>query len=293
MSSAAKAFQRRILEHVEEVEYVKEHARRVAETVIARVDVRELAQNSAGVVERIIATLLAELGPASRRLATLSATYAVFLGLPKLTAAQVRQLAEEASTKFFAFASPAMTDAGLQVSSRINDMVAAGVDPAGVNAALSSREGPRALMVPLAAVTKRVSASWMQFVDRDINDAAVSLAVDPPKTRARDRVFGEKIFSFVVDARPFTWIAVMDGHTCDGEFPFACAPRHGQRRTLIEWRYHGLPGSPVLVCSMHAPRGASPCRCVLASPKDLEAIEALEAIDAADAIKRGKARARR
>lgn len=290
---AVSAIERRILEHVEEVEFLKERARRVAEDILARVDIRELGTNSESVSDTIIAAILAELGPAARRLASLSAAYAVFLGLPKLTATQVRALTEEASTKFYAFAAPTMKDAALQVGYRVNDMVAAGVDPAGVTAALNSRDASRALMVPLAAATKRVAASFIQFIDRDVNDAAVSAAVEPPEERARDKVFGEKIFAFIVDGRPFTWIAVMDGHTCEGEFAYACAPRHGKRKTLIEWRYHGLPGSPVLVCSMHAPRGASPCRCVLASPKDLAAIEAIRAIDASDAIKRGKARARR
>jgi hypothetical protein len=274
-----------ILEHVEEVEYAKESARRIAESVLQTVDVRELGSNPRGVVDHILAVIFAKLGPAAQNLAALSAAYAVVLGLPKLSNAMVRELTEEAQRKFYAFAAPAMHDAALQVGSRVNDMVASGVDTASVTTALNDPAAVRALMVPLSAVTKRVSSSWMQFVDRDVNDAAVAAAVEPPKQRVRDRVL-----SFVVTGPLFTWIAVMDGNTCDGKLAIACAPRHGLAKPLIEWRFRGVPGSPVLICSMHSPRGASPCRCVLASAKDLEAIEA---IDASDAIKRGKERARR
>lgn len=48
-----------------------------------------------------------------------------------------------------------------------------------------------------------------------------------------------------------TWVGVGDENMCP-----SCESRHGEQRTLAQWKALGLPGSPVLLCSKE-------CRCGL------------------------------
>jgi len=271
-----------ILSHVEQVEYMKERARQLAAEMASKLDPREAVSDPAAFVERLLIALLAVLGPDAVALARDAAEYAAQLGLPTLSADRVKEVTAEAERRFYASAAPALKDVVLQIAARVGDIAAAGVALPIAAAALGTIATQAALLAPLTGVAKRLSASYMQFVERDVNDAAAN---DLLERSATDRKFAE--------TRTFTWIAVMDRNTCDSEakdaFNHACAPRHGHMADIGTWRAYGLPGSPVLICSMHAPRGASPCRCIVA---DSEVVGGLGPIDASEAVKRGRDRAR-
>lgn len=260
---------------------MKERARQLAEEMAAGTDPHDAVDDPGGFVEGLLIALMAVLGPRALRIARAAAVYAGELGLPVLSGDELEQVTDEAQRRFYASAVPALQDVVTQVGSRVTDIAAAGVALHIATRAVATAATRAALRAPLVGVAKRLAASYMQFVERDVNDAA---AIAILERSATDPKFAA--------TRQFTWIAVMDRNTCDSDEPDAfyhsCAKRHGSMAGISDWRAHGLPGSPVLICSMHAPRGASPCRCVLA---DSEVAGGLGPIDASEAVKRGKARA--
>lgn len=54
------------------------------------------------------------------------------------------------------------------------------------------------------------------------------------------------------EANLFMWITRGDENVCP-----SCEPRHGELKTMAQWKARGLPGSGALICSVE-------CRCQLA-----------------------------
>lgn len=261
---------------------MKELARQIALQLLQNADVRTIVNDPQSFVESLVAALVDALGPYARNLADEAAAYALDIANTTLTDDELDQIVDDTRRKFIAFALPALTDSVNGLSARVNDMIASGVALIVVHSALSSDIARAALIAPLIGVTKRLVAGWIQFVDRDVNDAAMS--------KLADLFAGEDN----ADAEPtlLTWVAVMDRNTCganDDPLEHYCRPRHGQAKELSEWAALGMPGSPVLECSMRSTRGASPCRCVLSLHSRAALIQKPVVVSAA--IKSGRDRA--
>ncbi len=270
----------RIHQHTEEVEYLKELARQVAVQALESADIRDMVNSPQAFTEALLAAIVATIGPHVRDMAEEAAAYAVDLGQPDLTDDELDQITDETQSKFLGFAYPALLTAVTGVAARISDMIAAGVSFPAIHSALTSGVARAALVAPVIAIARRLASNWVQSVDRDVNDAAM--------TRLAQLIAGEEVQPVAL-----VWVAVMDRNTCgesDDALEHYCRPRHGQGKTLAEWGSLGMPGSPVLECSMHSPRGSSPCRCILSANPLAASIAA--PIVASAAVKRGQARAR-
>ncbi len=278
------AIEQSILRHAEEVEYMKELARQTAQQLLEDADVGEIIHDPEAFVERLLAVLLAELGPYARRLAEQAATYAEEVGLQELEAADIDRIADEAEMKFTSFATPALRDAVNAIVARIHDMAGAGVALTTIGSAVTSPAARAALIAPLLGAARRMVSSWIQFVDRDVNDTAIRMLA---AADTQDDGSGDELQPLTL-----TWVAVMDRNTCGDDKDLVehfCRPRHGLGKTLEEWTALGLPGSPVLECSIRSHRGASPCRCLLST--DERTAEITAPVSAGDAVKRGRDRA--
>jgi hypothetical protein len=264
--------QARILAHVESLEYTKELARQIAEQLVDQYEVKEIIDDPQGFTDSILAALVLLLLPHAKAVAAEAADYAGELALADISGKDLAAIVDESQAKFLAFAQPALQLETDRLAARVQDMLAGGAALTTLTAVLASPATKEALLAPMIGLTRRLAASWIQFVERDVNDAAV-LATE----RAQ------------LMPVTLTWVAVMDRNTCDGEVEFACAPRHGMAATLAEWSAMGMPGSSVLICSMHSPRGGSACRCLLAINEMAAGVAA--PVRAAQAIRAGKDRA--
>lgn len=276
--------QDRVLSHIEELEYRKQQAREYAKDVLGEVDVPEaLSDDSGHVVDSIIAALLILIVPIAREAAADSAAYSEELGLAPLATADIDAIVDDTTDEFIVGARQALIN-GLEMSlDRIRAAVDEGVSVETIQKAITSDEASDALLAPLYGALKRFSGGFIQGVERNVNDAALQEFRRPSTTDVVSQAVG------AAEEPTLTWIAVVDQRTCRGEFEHACYPRHGAEMTLPDWQKKGLPGSSVLLCSMFAPTGASPCRCTLADPD--RAVTIPQPVRAAAAVKAGRDRA--
>jgi AcrR family transcriptional regulator len=272
-----------IQQHIENVEYAKQMARELAGNAVEQLDLRDVLSNDAErIIEILLAGMLLLLGPYVHDVASEAATYAKDLGLAELSDADIEDVVSQQQNNFVEAARPALAIAIATAIARIHDAMQAGVSEEAIQLSINTDETAGALLAPVAGALRKYAATFIQGVERGVNNVALDSFQTPGD--------GAELGSVAVASSNLVWIAVQDANTCVGNFAHACEPRHGTVASIEKWTKDGPPGSPVLLCSMFSPRHASRCRCVLADPKHALAIPS--PVKAGEAVKRGKDRAK-
>jgi hypothetical protein len=271
--------EKRILEHVEEVEFLKEVARREAGRLVAAADLREILSDPNTFVDTLLTAIIVQIDELVDRLIGESRSYAGALGLAAISDDEAAKAKDDERDLFILLARPAMLAALIPVEAKLQQAIDDGVSGATLNAALDADTTREAYLSGFDSVTRSMAATYVQNADRAITERAVEL------TEA-GAIFDDP------EAQPvlFEWLAIMDSHTCDDQVENSCAPRHNVVMTLGEWDELGRPGAPQLICSIYA-KGGSFCRCQLVESGKTGSADKLNPVDVTDAIKAAKERA--
>lgn len=265
--------EKKILRHVEWVEFSKQMARELAVKAVEQLNLAEVLSDDIGrVVDVLLAADLVLLQPHIERITAEAAIYGGDLGLPVPSPALIEEVIAQRRREFIDGARPALMHAVGTSVLRIHDAMRLGIHEETIQNAINSDETSGALMAPVASALKRYSAGFIQGLERGVNDAALR-SLQPTTTGPSPQL---------------VWIAI--GNTCKGDGVHSCESRHGTVMSIEDWPKQGTPGSPLLHCSMWSARGSSPCKCVLASPDLLQHVP--HPVKAAEAVRRGKERAK-
>jgi len=267
----------KILNHVEQTEFLKEVARREVSRLLANSDVRQMLDNPQRFVDELLAAILLSLSDRLAAMAAEARDFAAAAGLARLSAREVAAVEEESEDRFLILASAALFTALLAVDAQLQRALAAGVSATTLNASLASEATREALLAGFEATARSASATFFQELDRGIVDAAVQATNDGSV------LLGEETL--------FEWLAVNDSHTCDDQIENSCLPRHNVVMTLDQWDEMGRPGSPQLICSIFAKGGGSYCRCQLVESGMIGSGDQINPVDVTDAIRNAKERA--
>lgn len=267
-----------ILKHVEQLEFLKEIARREVATLIRKMDLETLLVENDSAVDEIIAGLLVILADRVTSFANEARTHSTRLGLDALSDDDLAAVVDEVSDTFILTASASLIAALAPVRETLRQMLDSGVSQAALRTSLSSAATREAVLSRFESTARTVAASVFQDLDRTVTDSAVELTAATWTATETDSV------------PIFEWLAIMDDATCDDLIENSCAPRHNVLLTIDEWDELGRPGSPQLICSIYA-KGASYCRCLLQLSGKTGDSKILNPVKVTDAIRTGRERA--
>jgi len=257
------------LAHVEELEYLKARAKAAALAAVSTfAPSADSFLRDDQVDEQLRDAILAAVLPWSRRAADEGARYAALLGYGEAPdASAVDGVVQETLSTLGADARSDIQDAVDRIHFHAGTALNQGVAPAVVLASLRGPAASAAWYAPVNSVASSLASSAVQGTEREVLRSVLLRPASRQPGAAPKR---------------FDWLTVGDGNECDGEEAEACLPRAGKVRTLAEWLKVGLPGAPILRCSVWSKTGVSMCRCALraatGTPPDFSKLDATEAV---------------
>lgn len=260
-----------IHQHVEEIEFLKEAARREVVRILDQASVEEIIDDPDAFIASVVAAVLVRIRQRARAAAIEAHDYALALGLSALTDAEIDAVVGQAEERFISAGSVSMATALVPIIARLEQMRAAGVAGSTIAASLQAQATREAMLATLYSATKSAAAVYIQDIARTIAEVAAEASAE------------------LEGAVLFRWIAIMDDATCDDLIENSCAPRHNTELTFAEWGELGQPGAPQLICSIYA-RSGSFCRCGLERVDDAP-VRLLNPVNVGDSVRAGRRRA--
>lgn len=253
---------------VYEVEYAKEGARLIAESIVTDLPLEDFLRSPADVATTLTQALVLGLGPILTRATTDAAQSFGPLGIESLPLGGIDAVRDVVTRDFVTQAVSALRTAGESAAASIREIIGSAASSEVIQAALSSTEVRIRVLGSIIATIKRLAARLIQQIRRAVMETAM---------RAHESLARATQQPLPV----YSWVTLLDGRVCKGDFAVACQRRHGRRATFTDWKSAGLPGSPTLRCN-------GDCRCLLSRSRENVPV----AIDVGSDVKRAKEAAR-